>query len=42
MSAQQLYDVDVGHLPPQLLLVNAASACVRCGPTGKSVRQTLA
>lgn len=37
-----LYDVDVGHLPPQLLLVNGASSRVRFGPTVKSVRQTLA
>jgi len=36
------YDVDVGHLPPQMLLVNGASATLRYGPTTKSVRQVLA
>ena len=37
-----LYDVDVGHLPPQMLLVNGASATLRFGPKTKSIRQVLA
>ncbi len=36
------YDVDVGHLPPQMLLVNGASATLRFEPKLKSIRQVLA
>ncbi len=35
------YDVDVGHLPPQMLLVNGALANLKFGPNVKSVRQEL-
>lgn len=37
-----LYDMDIGHLPPQLLLVNGAAASLRFGPRDRAVRQVLA
>lgn len=37
-----LYDLDIGHLPPQLLLVNGAAAQVRFQAGSGSVRQWLA
>ncbi len=36
-----LYDVDVGHLPPQLILVNGALASITFGPNVRSISQTL-
>lgn len=36
-----IYDMDIGHLPPQLMLVNAANATLRFGPGEKSLAQTL-
>ena len=41
LAVPVLYDMDIGHLPPQLLLVNGASATLRFGPHEKSVRQAL-
>jgi muramoyltetrapeptide carboxypeptidase len=37
-----LYDLDIGHLPPQLMLVNGARATLTYTPALKSIRQTLA
>ena len=37
-----IYDMDIGHLPPQLMLVNGARATLSFGPAGNSVTQTLA
>ena len=36
-----IYDMDIGHLPPQLMLVNGASATLRFGPGEKSLAQIL-
>lgn len=41
-DAPVIYDMDIGHLPPQLLLVNGALATVEFGPRRKAVTQTLA
>jgi muramoyltetrapeptide carboxypeptidase len=37
-----LYDLDIGHLPPQLMLVNGALATLTFGPSEKRIDQTLA
>ena len=37
-----IYDMDIGHLPPQLLLVNGAFTTLDVGPTRKTVTQRLA
>ena len=37
-----LYDLDIGHQPPQLMLVNGAQATVVNGPSERSVTQWLA
>lgn len=37
-----IYDMDIGHLPPQFLLVNGARVTVEFGPRRKVVTQTLA
>jgi muramoyltetrapeptide carboxypeptidase LdcA involved in peptidoglycan recycling len=37
-----IYDMDIGHLPPQLLLVNGASGILTFSPDHRSVRQILA
>ena len=37
-----LYNVDIGHVPPQQLIVNGALATVRYGARTKSITQTLA
>lgn len=37
-----LYDLDIGHLPPQLILVNGALASLEFGPRAKRIDQTLA
>ncbi|MGY6215721.1 S66 family peptidase [Methylolobus aquaticus] len=42
LSIPILYDVDVGHLPPQLILVNGAQATLSFGPGQISLTQTLA
>lgn len=42
LTVPVLYDMDIGHLPPQLMLVNGARATVAFGPTEKVVQQTLA
>jgi muramoyltetrapeptide carboxypeptidase LdcA involved in peptidoglycan recycling len=36
------YDLDIGHLPPQLMLVNGARAELVFGPRGCRLTQTLA
>jgi muramoyltetrapeptide carboxypeptidase LdcA involved in peptidoglycan recycling len=36
-----VYDVDVGHLPPQLALVNGALATLTVDPQTQSLRQRL-
>ena len=40
-SIPVLYDLDIGHLPPQLLLVNGALATLRFGPAEKALTQRL-
>lgn len=42
MTIPVIYDMDIGHLPPQLLLVNGASATLDFGPARKTVTQRLA
>ncbi len=42
LSVPVIYDMDIGHLPPQLMLVNGAAATLTFGPTEKAMRQTLA
>lgn len=37
-----LYDLDIGHRPPQLILVNGALATLTFASTQKSITQTLA
>ena len=37
-----LYDLDIGHLPPQLMLINGALASLRFGPGEWRIDQTLA
>ena len=37
-----LYDLDIGHLPPQLMLVNGALATLTFGPAEHRIDQTLA
>jgi muramoyltetrapeptide carboxypeptidase len=37
-----LYDLDIGHLPPQTMLVNGALATLKFSPVERSVVQTLA
>lgn len=36
-----IYDMDIGHVPPQVLLVNGAFATVKCGVDGNSIEQFL-
>lgn len=36
-----LYDVDIGHIPPQMTLVNGAMATVTFSDSGGSVVQEL-
>jgi muramoyltetrapeptide carboxypeptidase LdcA involved in peptidoglycan recycling len=36
------YNVDIGHVPPQQLIVNGALATVRYGANRKSITQRLA
>ena len=42
MSIPVFYDMDIGHLPPQLVLVNGAAATLTFGPSGNTLKQTLA
>ncbi len=35
------YDLDIGHVPPQMLLVNGASATFTFAPEQKTLCQTL-
>lgn len=42
LPAPVIYDMDIGHCPPQLILVNGASALVELGPGRRRVAQTLA
>jgi muramoyltetrapeptide carboxypeptidase LdcA involved in peptidoglycan recycling len=42
LSIPVIYDVDLGHLPPQLILVNGAFATVRFSAAAPSVEQILA
>ena len=37
-----IYDLDIGHLPPQLILVNGAPATVTFSAAEKSLAQRLA
>ncbi|HPB75400.1 MAG TPA: LD-carboxypeptidase [Chromatiaceae bacterium] len=37
-----LYDLDIGHLPPQLMLINGALASLHFGPGDWRIDQTLA
>ena len=37
-----LYDLDIGHLPPQLMLINGALAHLSFGPGEWRIDQTLA
>jgi muramoyltetrapeptide carboxypeptidase LdcA involved in peptidoglycan recycling len=37
-----VYDMDIGHLPPQLILVNGANATLNFGPPRTALTQTLA
>lgn len=37
-----VYDMDIGHLPPQLILMNGAEATFSFGPPGTALTQTLA
>ncbi|WP_297198626.1 S66 peptidase family protein [uncultured Pluralibacter sp.] len=39
VAAPVIYDVDIGHLPPQISLVNGACASVYFSPDGSSVTQ---
>lgn len=39
VAAPVIYDVDIGHLPPQISLVNGACASVHFSPDGSSVAQ---
>lgn len=41
LSIPVVYDMDIGHLPPQLLLVNGARATLRFGPEKNALRQVL-
>jgi muramoyltetrapeptide carboxypeptidase len=41
LSIPVLYDVDIGHVPPQLSLVNGAMAKVRYFDKGGMVAQLL-
>lgn len=41
LSMPVLYDMDIGHLPPQLMLINGAPATVKFGPDERSLRQFL-
>jgi muramoyltetrapeptide carboxypeptidase len=36
-----IYNIDIGHKPPQLLIVNGATATVRYGTQGNSIVQRL-
>jgi muramoyltetrapeptide carboxypeptidase LdcA involved in peptidoglycan recycling len=36
-----IYDMDIGHVPPQMLLVNGASATLHFGPQGHTLTQVL-
>jgi muramoyltetrapeptide carboxypeptidase len=36
-----LYDLDIGHLPPQMILVNGALATVKFSYVERAVTQTL-
>lgn len=36
-----IYDMDIGHVPPQLMLVNGALATLRFGPKDVSITQNL-
>lgn len=42
LSLPIIYDMDIGHLPPQLILVNGALATLEFGPLDKRIDQTLA
>ena len=42
LSIPVIYDVDIGHLPPQLMMVNGAFATVHFSSSDKSVEQILA
>ena len=42
LSIPVIYDVDIGHLPPQLIMVNGAFAKVHFSASDKSVEQILA
>jgi len=41
LSAPVLYDVDIGHIPPQISLVNGASATVEFTEQGSTVTQVI-
>jgi muramoyltetrapeptide carboxypeptidase LdcA involved in peptidoglycan recycling len=42
LSVPVIYDMDIGHVPPQAILVNGAPATVTFGASGNRIEQTLA